>query len=317
MTSEETVVLALGGNAISQEGEEGNIYQQFTNTRRSMDAVLDIVAMGKKVLITHGNGPQVGNELIRVESALSVAPDIPLGVLVGDTQGGMGYMIEQCLVNMLHDRGMDRQTACLITQTLVDPADPSFRDPDKFVGRFYHEGEAREIMSERGWRMKEDKGRGWRRVVPSPQPLSILQKDIIRLLLDRDILVVAAGGGGVPVYLEDNGWLEGVDAVVDKDLASAVLGNEIGAQTLMILTGVEKVALDFATPQQRFVDRLTLQEARQYLKAGQFPAGSMGPKIRAAIRFLENGGRRVIITSIEKASAAISGDGGTTLLAED
>ncbi|NOX37822.1 MAG: carbamate kinase [Calditrichaeota bacterium] len=309
-----TVVVALGGNAITQQFEEGNIHEQFANTRRSLEGVAELIRMGHRVLITHGNGPQVGNYLIRVEESRHLVPPLPLGIIVADTEGGMGYMIEQCLQNILHDHGIEKQVACIVTQMLVDKHDPSIKNPTKYVGPFFKKEQVPELVEKRGWIMKEDPGRGWRRVVPSPQPKSVVEREVIRLLVENDVVVIAAGGGGIPVYIEDNGWLEGLDAVIDKDLASAVLGNDIGAQELMILTGVERVALHFGTPQQRFLDRMTVSEAERYLAEGHFPPGSMGPKIQAAINFIRNGGRKVIITSIEKSIDAVYGRAGTVIL---
>ncbi|MCB0314659.1 MAG: carbamate kinase, partial [Calditrichaeota bacterium] len=195
MDAVKTVVVALGGNAITRENQEGNIYEQFLNTRQSLEGVLELTELGHRVLITHGNGPQIGNELIRVEEAVKLVPTLPLGVLVGDTQGGMGYMIEQCLQNVLHDRGIEREVACMITQMEVDRADPAFKNPTKFVGPFYTREKAEELQRERGWAIKEDKGRGYRRVVPSPLPKEVIEGNIIRMLLDSGVVVIAAGGG--------------------------------------------------------------------------------------------------------------------------
>ncbi|RMH81464.1 MAG: carbamate kinase [Calditrichaeota bacterium] len=308
------MVVALGGNAITREYEEGNIYEQFANTRQSLEGVLELIKLGHRVLITHGNGPQIGNYMIRVEESSDLVPTLPLGIMVADTEGGMGYMIEQCLQNEMHDMGIRREVACVVTQVLVDKDDPALKNPTKFVGPFYPKEKVEELRERRGWIIKEDPGRGFRRVVPSPKPKGIVERNVIRLLVENEVVVIAAGGGGVPVYIEDTGWLEGIDAVIDKDLASAVLANDIGADELMILTGVERVALNFGKPDQRFLDHLTVAEARRYLEEGHFPAGSMGPKIEAAINFLEGGGRRVVITSIEKSVEAAYGRAGTVIV---
>ncbi len=313
-SEKKTVVVALGGNAITQAFEYGNIHEQFVNTRRSLEGVAELIRLGHRVLVTHGNGPQVGNYLIRVEEARHLVPTLPLGIIVADTEGGMGYMIAQCLRNILHDHQQHCEIACLVTQVLVDKHDPSIKNPTKFVGPFYRKEQVPELVEKRGWIVKEDPGRGWRRVVPSPKPLAIVERKVIRQLVDHDVVVIAAGGGGVPVYVEENGWLEGLDAVIDKDLASAVLARDVAAQELFILTGVERVALNFGQPDQVFLDRLTVSQARQYLQEGQFPAGSMGPKIQAAINFLESGGQRVVITSIEKSIQAVYGRAGTELV---
>ncbi len=310
------IVVALGGNAITREFEEGNIPQQFENTRRSLTHVIDLLKEGYNMVITHGNGPQVGNALIRVEESRHLVPPLPLGIIVADLEGGMGYMIEQCLQNKMHDMGVKRQVATLVTQVLVDKDDPSIQNPTKFVGPFFKKEQVPELVEKRGWIMKEDKGRGYRRVVPSPKPIGIVEKEIIKHLVDMGVVVIAAGGGGIPVYIDHSkhpGWLEGLDGVIDKDLASAVLGNEIGAEKLLIITGVEKVALNFGTPDQVDLDELTIADAKKYLAEGQFPKGSMGPKIEAAINFIEGGGQEVIITSIEQTGQAIKGKAGTRI----
>lgn len=308
-----TVVVALGGNAITREYEEGNIAQQFQNTRQSLLSVIELIKRGYNVVITHGNGPQVGNALIRVEETRHSVPPLPLGVIVADLEGGMGYMIEQCLQNKMNERKMNFPVVTVLTQVLVDQNDPSIHNPTKFVGPFYKEEQINELEKQRGWTIKEDPGRGFRRVVPSPIPKEIIEKDIIKLLVSQDIIVIAAGGGGIPVYREETGWLEGVDGVIDKDLASAVLAKNIEAKDLLILTSVDKVSLNFGKENQQDLDSLTAEDAKKYLNEGHFPKGSMGPKIKAAINFLENGGEKVIITSIEKAVDSLDGKSGTVI----
>ncbi len=311
--SERTAVVALGGNAISREFEEGNIYQQFANTRRSLVNALEMADEGYRVILTHGNGPQVGNALIRVEEARHLVPPIPLGVLVADTEGGMGYMIEQSLQNMLHRRGISRKVVTVLTQVVVDKNDPSIIAPSKFVGPFFQEKDVERIQKERGWVLKKDSVRGWRRVVPSPLPLSIVEKEAIRALLEQDFIVIACGGGGIPVYVDDDGSYEGVDGVIDKDRAAAVLARDVGAAELHILTAVDRVAVHFGAPDQRDLDRVSVSEISQYLEEGEFPPGSMGPKIEAAIQFLEEGGEEVLITSVERAAEARHGLTGTRI----
>lgn len=313
--AKKTVVLALGGNAITREFEEGDIHQQFENTRQSLIGVIRLIKDGYRVVITHGNGPQVGNALIRVEETREKIPPLPLGVIVADLAGGMGYMIEQCLQNKLYDAGIVKDVTTILTQVIVDPNDPSVQNPTKFVGPFFKKDQVAELERQRGWQMKEDRGRGYRRVVPSPVPQGIVETKIIKTLLDNEIVVVAAGGGGIPVYKDKkNGWLEGVDGVVDKDLASAILANEINAEKLIILTGVNKVSINFGTTNQQDLDTMTLTEARKYLDQGEFPLGSMGPKIQAAINFLNNGGKEVLITSIEDVIEALNGKNGTRII---
>ncbi len=310
-----TVVVALGGNAITREFEEGDIAQQFKNTRESLSHIIGLLKEGYNMVITHGNGPQVGNALIRVEESRHLVPPLPLGIIVADLEGGMGYMIQQCLHNKMHDFGVHRKTATILTQVIVDKDDPSIQNPTKYVGPFFKEEEVAALQAKRGWLMKEDKGRGYRRVVPSPKPIGIWEKDIVKQLVEHGVVVVAAGGGGIPVYVDERGWLEGVDAVIDKDLASAVLGNEIGAQKMVIVTGVDRVAIGFGTSEQKELERLTVTEAKKYLAVGEFPPGSMGPKIQAAINFIEGGGEEVIITSIKNTAQALKGSEGTRIVA--
>ncbi len=307
-------VVALGGNAITREFEEGDIYQQFANTRRALMGVADLIDRGYRLAITHGNGPQVGHALIRVEQTRHLVPPIPLGVIVADLEGGMGYMIEQSLINKLLLRGIRREVVTLLAQVVVDRNDPSIHNPTKFVGPFYRQEEVAELVEKRGYLIREDPGRGYRRVVPSPRPQQVVQAGTIRRLVEEGTIVITTGGGGIPVYREEDGRLEGVDAVIDKDLASAVLAREIGATEFYILTAVDRVALNFNKPGERFLDRLTVAEARRYLAEGQFPQGSMGPKIEAAVQFITAGGRKAIITSVERMSEALAGETGTAVV---
>jgi len=309
-----TAVVALGGNAITQPGIEDTIATQFANTRKSLDGVVELVRAGYKLAITHGNGPQVGNAILRVELARGQAPILPLGICVADTEGGMGYMIEQSLRNRLKKEGVNRSVVTIITQVLIDHNDPQIANPSKFVGQFYTEEEAKRFASERNWVVKKDSERGSRRVVASPQPLSVVESDTIKALVDNGAIVITAGGGGIPVYIDSKGNLEGEDAVIDKDLASAVLGKDIGSEILIILTSVDKAAINFGKNNERWLDKMTLSEAKRYLKEGHFPAGSMGPKIQAAVQFIENGGSEVIITSFNNAGRALEGSAGTRIV---
>lgn len=315
VNKDKIIVVALGGNVITNKGEKGDISEQFANTRRGLAGVARLAASGYRLAITHGNGPQVGNELIRVEMSRGAVPALPLGVLVGDTEGGMGYMIEQCFLNVLRDRGVKgARIATLVTQVLTDRNDPCTRRPVKFVGPFIDKDNIEKFTRERGWVIKEDPGRGYRRVVPSPKPLAIVNKDAIKRLLDDNFTVIAAGGGGIPVYIDERGWYEGVDGVVDKDFASAVLARDIGADTLLLLTGVDKVALDFGRPGARNLDGMTAAEARRYYEEGHFPDGSMGPKVMAAVEFIEGGGGEAIIASPALAFEAVGGGAGTRII---
>lgn len=308
-----TAVIALGGNAISPEGKS-NIHEEFTNTRKSMDLILTFIRKGYNLVITHGNGPQVGNALQRVELSRGIVPEVPLGVLVADTQGSIGYMIEQSLQNKLHDVHLNRDVATLITQVLIDKEDPACQNPTKFIGQFFKEEEIQPLIKKNDWKVRYIEGKGWRRVVPSPQPLKIINAQLIHHLIEKGAIVIAAGGGGIPVYYDEKGHLEGFDAVIDKDLASSVLAYEIGAEELFILTNVDHVALKFGTPEETPLSEITLSEAKKYDQEGHFPPGSMGPKIRGAIQFLEHGGERVIITSLDRIDDALIGKTGTRIV---
>jgi len=307
-------VVALGGNAITREFEEGNISQQFANTRRALAGVVDLIEHGYRLAITHGNGPQVGNALIRVEATRDIVPPIPLGVLVADLEGGMGYMIEQTMQNKLASRNINRPVVVMLAQTLVARDDPSITDPTKFVGPFYKQEDVARLKKERGYAIKEDPGRGFRRVVASPKPLEVIEAATIKQLVEQGVIVITVGGGGIPVYWEKTGQLEGIDAVIDKDRASAVLAREIEAEELFIFTSVDKVALNYKKANQKNLDKLYVEEAERYLAQGQFPAGSMGPKIEAAIDFLQHGGKRVLICSIDQIHDALAGQAGTVIL---
>ncbi len=309
-----TAVVALGGNAISHPKEEDTIANQFRNTRISLDGIVELIKAGYKMVISHGNGPQVGNAILRVELARGKAPILPLGICVADTEGGMGYMIEQSLLNRLKQEGIDRPVVTIISQVVVDKNDPAIQNPTKYIGQFYSEEDAKRYIDERGWTVKKDGDLGWRRVVPSPQPIKIINAETIKELVNNGTIVIAVGGGGIPSFLDSNGDLEGMDAVIDKDLASAVLGNEINAEILMILTSIAKVALNFGKDSEELLADISVTEAKQYMQDGHFPAGSMGPKIDAAIQFIEGGGKQVSITSFENADKALDGKHGTRIL---
>ncbi len=314
MSSDKTAVVALGGNAITRKDEPDTIANQFRHTRESLAAIIPLIKDGYNLAIAHGNGPQVGNAIFRIELARGKAPILPLGICVADTEGGMGYMIGQSLQNRLHREKIDRQVLTIVTQVIVDRDDPSVGNPTKFIGQFYSEEEAAGFKTERGWEVRPDGDRGWRRVVPSPKPLSIVESEAIKSLVHQGHIVIAAGGGGIPVYIEDDGTFEGLDAVIDKDRAAAVLAGEIGASLLVILTDVDRVAINFGKSNQEFLDTIPVSLAREYLNQGHFPPGSMGPKIEAAISFINSGGREVLISSIDRAADAIAGRTGTRII---
>jgi len=307
-------VLAFGGNAIIQRGQSGNIHTQFSNTRRVLEGVVGLVSRGAGLIIVHGNGPQVGNELVRSEMASQEVPELPLGVLVADTEGGMGYMIQQCLQNVLWRHRIKKPVVTILTQVVFDRSDPRLANPTKPVGRFFSEQEARRLQREKQWTMIEDAGRGWRLVVPSPRPVRIVEHNTIDMLVKQGIIVIAGGGGGIPIVVEENGDFEGQDVVIDKDFTASLIGLDVGADTLIIATDIRKVALNFNSPNQRYLSRMTVAEAEKFLREGHFLEGSMGPKIEASIQFLRGGGKRVIITSPGRISPALRGETGTILV---
>ncbi len=293
-------LLAIGGNALLREGEKGLQEEQLENARDCAEMLARVVGQGYALCVVHGNGPQVGNLLIQQDAAFNLIPPYTLDICGAMTQGSMGYMLERMLINRLRFERLDAPVTSLLTEVVVDKHDPGFEHPTKPVGPFYPEFRAMELMKSKKWKMKEDSGRGWRKVVPSPRPLEIVQLGAIRALLDKGHCVIAGGGGGIPVIRDASGYLVGVEAVIDKDRLSALLAAQLGAQLYIILTGVAKVALDFGKPEQRWVDRLTAAEAARHLKDGQFPPGSMGPKIESALGFLEAGGQEVLITTAEE-----------------
>jgi carbamate kinase len=317
-TLERAALIAVGGNALIQDGERGTIAEQFANARATARHIAALVADGWRVVVTHGNGPQVGFILLRSELVNEDAPvpRLSLDMAVADSVGGVGYIIANSLANELGRRGLADRVACIVTQTIVNPADPAFQHPTKPIGPAFSSAEAEQHQREAGWTMIEDAGRGYRRVVASPRPHRIIEAGAIRTLVDAGFVVIACGGGGIPVVEAEPGVYQGVEAVIDKDFASALLAASLGVPMFVVSTGVEKVAVRFRQPDQRFLDRMSLSEARQYLADGEFPEGSMGPKIRAAIEFITRGGKEVIITSPANLEEAMAGRTGTHLFAE-
>lgn len=307
------VVAAIGGNALRAEDGVGAPSEWFDALARTLPPLLDLIAAGHRLVVTHGNGPQVGDELLRMEIARPVMPALSLDLCVAETEGSLGYAIQQSLGNLLRARGLATPVAAVVTQVVVDPEDPAFRRPTKPIGSFYSKAQAQRLARDDGWHVVEDAGRGWRRVVPSPRPIRVVEAPLIRALVGADVIPIAVGGGGIPVIETATGFL-GVEAVVDKDFASAVLAADLGADVAFFLTDVERVAVGFGTPEQRFLDRLPLAEARRLLGRGEFPPGSMGPKVEAAVEFLERGGRRAIITSLDRVAAAVEGQSGTEIV---
>ncbi len=305
-------VIALGGNALIKKGQKGTIYEQFANTRRSTKSIVKMIKEGWDVVITHGNGPQVGAILLQNKVAKDLTPAMPLGICVAESEGLIGYMIQQCLSNALKKEQIEKPVIALITQVIVDQDDPSLSHPTKPIGPYYNEDEAIQLRKE-GCQMTRQP-RGWRMVVPSPDPKQIVEGESIRKMLDEGIIVIASGGGGMPVVEKENGGLDGLEAVIDKDLTAERLAEAVEAELLLILTDVEKVYLHYGTPKQKTLDKISLKELKNYYETVQFPPGSMGPKILAAIRFLESGGKKVIVANIEKGWEALHGETGTLIV---
>ncbi len=314
-----TFVIALGGNSILRENEKGTPEEQYKNIDHTAEQLLNLLSSGNRVVITHGNGPQVGNLLLADEASQSVAPSMPLDILGAQAQGYMGYMIQNTLANHLRQAGAPRNITTVVTEVIVDSEDPAFKSPSKPIGPFYDAERAEQHRRQDGWDIIEDAGRGYRRVVASPLPLDVQQARIINSMLNSGEIVIAAGGGGIPVVRDEKRDLHGVEAVIDKDYASARLAVQIDADVLFILTVVEYAYRDFGTPDQKPLEQLSLAEAKKLLAEGQFGKGSMEPKIRAAIMFLEETGRdparerEVIITLPETAARALEGKTGTRI----
>ena len=308
------VVIAIGGNSLIKDREHMSVLDQYRAAGETSRHIAPIVNNGYRVLVTHGNGPQVGFILLRSEIAKDTLHQVPLANCVADTQGAIGLQIAQSLKNEFLLSGSDQDVVAIVTQVVVDEHDPSFADPSKPIGPFMTEEEARQHELEDGWAIGEDAGRGWRRLVPSPEPLEIIELSTIRALLDSGTLVVAAGGGGIPVIYKPDGTLRPRPAVIDKDASSCLLASELGASIFVISTDVDKVALNFGTPQQVEIDHMNAEECRQHLAAGHFAPGSMKPKIESALKFLERGGKEVIITQPQNLQGALDGIYGTHIV---
>jgi carbamate kinase len=310
----ERVVVALGGNALLRRGEEDTFDNMYRSARLAAERIADIAAGGWEVVVTHGNGPQVGRILLQQEAARRFVHPMPLDVCGAQSQGQIGYLLQVTIGDVFFERAMERPVTTVLTLTRVPPQDPAFADPTKPIGPFYEEAEALTLVAEQGWAVKPDSKGGYRRVVPSPSPYSIVEAPVIRTLVAEGVIVIASGGGGVPV-IEDGPRLIGVEAVVDKDLAAAILARDVGAPTLLILTDVRSVQRGFGTDAAEELDRLSVSEARAMLDAGEFGAGSMGPKVRSAVNFLDAGGTRAAIGDLDDAVAVLAGTAGTTIVA--
>jgi carbamate kinase len=310
-TNQRMAVVAVGGNALITDKTHQFIPDQYRAAAMTAGCIADMVAAGWNVVLTHGNGPQVGFIMRRSELSIHEVPPVPMDYAGADIQGAIGYMFDRAFRNEFRRRGIDRKPIAVVTQTIVDSNDPAFANPSKPIGSYMDEATAKRIAGEQGWTVREDAGRGWRRVVPSPQPKSIVELDEIRFLVRAGYLVIACGGGGIPVVQDAAGDLIGVEAVIDKDVASSLLARDLGADLLLVLTGVEKVAVDFNTPKQRWIDHLSVEEARRYYAEDQFDKGSMGPKIKAAIQFVDGGGSEALITDCPNIARALAGETGT------
>ncbi len=306
-------LVAFGGNAILRTEEQGLQEEQLRNADDACRRLVEVIRQGYEMVIVHGNGPQVGNIWIQMQEAATKVPPFTLDVCGAMSEGSMGYMLQRSLLNQLRLQGIQKGVVTLITQVVVDPHDPLFHKPTKPIGPFYPLYLAEWFRREKGWHMVEDSGRGWRKVVPSPLPIQVVEEEVIHRLLKAGSVVIAAGGGGIPVYLTNEGQLEGIEAVIDKDRTASLLARSIGAELFIILTQVPQVYLHYGTPQQKALQELSVGQAREYLRQGEFPPGSMGPKIESAIEFIEARGGEVLITSVEELRAALRGEGGTRI----
>ncbi len=314
MHRRKVAVVAFGGNALIRKGQEGTQWEQLENARDTARALLPVLRDGHDLVLVHGNGPQVGNILIQVEEAVNKVPPLSLDVCVASSQGSIGYMLSAALVNELRRQRLRRGVVALLTEVVVDQNDPGFRRPTKPIGPFYTRFRAEELMHKQGWNMVEDAGRGWRKVVPSPRPLEVVAIEAIREAVEAGRIVIAGGGGGIPVYRTRQGDLRGVEAVIDKDYTAGLIASELRADLFVILTGVDHVSLRYGRPDQKAIRRMDAAEALARQAEGEFPDGSMGPKIRAAVEFVGTTGREVLITSATRLTEAIRGRGGTRIV---
>lgn len=310
--TQKVAVIAIGGNSLILDKAHSTVQDQYNAVDRTTDHIAKMITAGWNVAIAHGNGPQVGFILRRSELAAHELHEVPLDVCGADTQGAIGYALQQNLQNDLRSLGIKKPVATVVTQVLVDVADPAFQNPSKPIGSFMDETQAMNRQEVDGWDVVEDAGRGWRRVVASPLPEAIVEEEAVKTLIDAGVIVITVGGGGIPVVADENGNLRGVPAVIDKDFASALLANNIGAELFIVSTAVEKVALNFGQPNEQWLDHMSLAEAKQYLAEGtHFAKGSMAPKIQAVINFLERGGKRAIVTDPQNLERALAGETGT------
>lgn len=306
-------MVSLGGNAILKHTDKGTAEEQFSNTAKTSQVLVNMLKMDYHIVLTHGNGPQVGDILLAYDISKDTIPPMPLDVCVAQTQGMIGFMLQLSLENSLIKENMKKSIVTILTQTIIDRDDPQLNKPSKPIGPFYTADEAEKLRENHDWTIINDSGRGFRRVVPSPLPVGFVEESSIKTLYNEDNFVIACGGGGIPVMKNEEGYYEGVEAVVDKDHTSSLLASKMGAEVLLILTGVEKVAINYGKPDQKDLNHLTVKQAKNYLAQGQFPPGTMGPKIESTIDFIEAGGKKAVITSIENSTKALNGQAGTTV----
>lgn len=306
------MLVSLGGNAILKHTEKGTAKEQFENVKKTSQYIAELISEGYHIALTHGNGPQVGDIILAYDCAKEFLPPMPLDVCGAQSQGMIGYMFQLSLKNILKEKQVDKSVVTILTQTMINPDDPQLKNPSKPIGPFYTALEAAKLRKEKNWTIENDSGRGFRRLVPSPRPHGFVEAECIKTLYDAGNLVIASGGGGIPV-IKKYGVLKGVECVIDKDYAASQLAALINAEILLILTDVEKIALYYGTSHQKVLDRMNIEEANHYLKEGHFSSGSMGPKVRSAINFLENGGEKVVVTSLESAMDALKGRAGTII----
>ncbi len=307
-------VVAIGGNSLIKDEQHQSVQYQYRAAKETCYHIAEMIEAGWDVVVTHGNGPQVGFALLRSELASHVLPPVPLDSCGADTQGAIGYALQQNLQNIFRERKISKMATTVVTQCVVDREDPAFKHPTKPIGPFYSEEKARHYQEKEGWSIVEDAGRGWRRVVASPIPKEVVEWEAIKALVDADFVVIAVGGGGIPVIRNANGDLEGAAAVIDKDFGSSLLARQINADLFLISTAVEKACISYRRPDQRPLDRISVAEAKRYIEGGHFAAGSMLPKIKACIAFLESGGKEAIITNPENIARALAGETGTHIL---
>lgn len=314
MTNQKIAVVAFGGNALLRSDQDGTQEKQLENSDIAAERLVEFVRNGYELIVVHGNGPQVGNLVLQQEALKDSIPPYTLDYCVAMTQGSMGYMLENSIRYAFDKAELKKEVICIVSEVIVEKSDPGFYYPTKPVGPFYSTEQARNLIRTKQWSMVEDSGRGWRKVVASPVPKSIVGEKIIKDLVNEGVIVIAAGGGGIPVYYNEDGYLTGIEAVIDKDLAASLLATQVGAELFVILTEVEKVYINYGKPSQEPLPVLSVEDARKYRDQGQFPPGSMGPKIKAAIDFIKSGGKEVLITTAPKLAEALKGETGTRIV---